>query len=298
MRALVTGAAGFIGSQVVRTLVEDGDDVHAVVRPGADTARLAGVEEGVTLHRIDLDSRRDVTERLGAISPEVVYHLAWYAEPQKYLHAKEENMASLEASVPLVSEALAGGGRVVLAGTCLEGLPQRERDAFFYASAKRSLHELALHLSDERAGSSVCAHIFYLYGPDEDERRLVPSLIRALTRGEPIAVTAGEQRLPYLHVADVARALVAIGRSSQTGTIDVCSGPPTVLRDLFAAVGAELSRDDLVRVGGRPYRDDEIMELPHDPRPLRDLGWAPTFDLRTGVADTVAWWKERTTRLR
>jgi nucleoside-diphosphate-sugar epimerase len=84
---------------------------------------------------------------------------------------------------------------------------------------------------------------------------------------------------------------VAVGQSSLIGSVDICSGPPTRLGDLFAAVGEELGRPELVRIGARPYGANEVMEVPNDPEPLRATGWVPRFHLRSGIADTVAWWR-------
>jgi nucleoside-diphosphate-sugar epimerase len=102
MRALVTGAAGFIGSHVVRSLVDRGVDVHAMVRPTNPMKRLKGVEGRFSVEVADLSDAASVIGVIRRVSPDVTFHLAWYAEPGLYLNAVSENLQSLEASSTLI----------------------------------------------------------------------------------------------------------------------------------------------------------------------------------------------------
>ena len=86
MRVLVTGAAGFIGSQVSRLLVARGDEVTAVVLPGEPRPRLDGLSP-LAIVELDLASRdaSALDSLFESARPEVVVHLAWYADPRDYL---------------------------------------------------------------------------------------------------------------------------------------------------------------------------------------------------------------------
>lgn len=290
MRALVTGAAGFIGSHVVRALVERGADVHVLVRPTSSLDRLQAVRDRFRLEMSDLSDPGGVSAVVRRVSPDLTFHLAWYAEPGSYINAVPENLRSLEASSALLRSMIeAGSPRVVLAGTCLEFLHPSPRT--IYAAAKRALHVLAEQLNGNGI-SAICAHIFHLYGPLEDERRVIPQVIRALLQGKQISVTAGEQERDYLHVCDVAAAICTVADSSLSGTIDICSGRPVTLREVFDAIGREVGRPDLIRLGGRPYDENETFSAVGDAQRLRRIGWSPAYALDDGIKDTVAWWSE------
>ena len=94
MRVLLTGATGFIGSHVARVLVTAGCDVQALVRPGAARDRIADLEGRLGIVAGDVASVADPAV-LAPLAPEVCIHLAWYAEPGRYLHAVGENLVSM-----------------------------------------------------------------------------------------------------------------------------------------------------------------------------------------------------------
>jgi nucleoside-diphosphate-sugar epimerase len=300
-RVALTGAAGFIGSHVARVLLAAGCDVAVLVRPGNPLARLRDVADDLAVLPCDLADAAAVRAALAAWRPEACLHLAWYAEPGKYL-TSPENVPALTASLTLLDELIrAGCGQVVMAGTCAEydtdlgflreGGPTRP--ATTYAATKLSLNLIAGHVAAAAGINLAWARLFYLYGPFEDERRLVPALIRALAHGEPFPATGGEQVRDYLHVEDVAAALWALAERRVTGVVNVASGVPVTLRQVMETVGEVAGRPELIQFGALPYRDWEPRFICGDNRRLRDEGnWTPRYPtLRAGLSQTVDWWR-------
>jgi nucleoside-diphosphate-sugar epimerase len=303
VRVLLTGATGFIGSQVARVLVGAGCDVQALVRPGAARDRIAGLEGRLATIEGDLASIADA-DVLGRIAPEVCIHLAWYAEPGRYLHAVGENVASLRATLDLV-EALAAAGcrRLVAAGTCAEyGVPAGRtpldeqaplRPATPYARAKAALALAAQDIAAEAGMEFAWARLFFLYGPWEHPARVVPSAVLACLRGEAFRATAGEQVRDYLHVADAAAALWQVAASGLVGPVNVCSGEGVTLRSVLEAVEAASGSRGTIRYGEIAYGAGEWMWMRGTNARLLETGWRPGFSVETGIADTVTWWRGR-----
>jgi nucleoside-diphosphate-sugar epimerase len=292
MRILLTGATGFIGAHVARALVERGVEVHGLTLPGAPRERLAALAPQVELVEGDLGDATWVRATVGSLAPDAAIHLAWFAEPRSYLRAVPENLASLRGGVNLM-EALADGGtcrRVVLAGTCLENI-ETPRPTI-YAAAKAAQHQLATGFA-KRSMSAACAHIFYLYGPWEDERRVIPTVTRSLLRGDPIDVSSGSQSRDYLHVADVAEALSALAGSDVSGRVDICTGSPVTLRRVFEEVAETTGRADLLRIGALADSESAGWPATGDATALLSTGWKPRYDLRQGIQATAGWWADR-----
>jgi nucleoside-diphosphate-sugar epimerase len=224
-----------------------------------------------------------------------VIHLAWYADPGSYLRALPENMTSLRGGVNLLEAIVEGGTchRVVLAGTCLENMAAPQPT--IYAAAKAAQHSLAMGLAD-RSVTAVCAHVFYLYGPWEDPRRVIPTVTRALLRGESIDVSSGSQSRDYLHVADIADAFCSLADSDVTGPVDVCTGSPVTLRDVFAEIGRATNAAELIHIGALPDSESSGWPTTGDPTALLATGWRPRYNLTQGIQETTAWWavRERT----
>ena len=289
MRILLTGATGFIGAHVTRALVARGIEVHGMTLPGTPVYRLADVSSQLELHEGDLADATWVCNAIRSIAPEAAIHLAWYAEPRSYLRAVPENLASLRGGINLL-EALADGGtcrRVVLAGTCLENLATP--GPTIYAAAKAAQHRLALGFT-ARSMTAACAHIHYLYGPWEDERRVIPTVTRSLLHGEQIDVTDGIQSRDYLHVADVADALCRVAESDLAGRVDICTGTPVRLRDVFEEIARATGRAELLRIGALPDSESTGWPATGDPTALLTTGWQPRYNLQQGIQETTAWW--------
>ncbi|MGI8983241.1 MAG: NAD-dependent epimerase/dehydratase family protein [Acidimicrobiales bacterium] len=294
MKVLVTGATGFIGSHVVRELLRRGHLVHGLVRPATRMDRLHDVAGDVTTWPVDLRDAPAVDDAISAIGAEAVVHLAWYAEPGAYLRHLPQNLASLEAGVHLLRSLMdSPARRVVLAGTCLEDRRSAGHEPI-YAVAKRALHEVAMAGFQDRGPSVACAHVFSVFGPWEDERRALPSLIRALRRKQPVDVGAGTQLRDYTYVEDVAGAIVTILESDAAGGIDVCSGEPRPLRQVFEEVGRATGGGHLFRFGARPQSADEAFDAVGDPAALHALGWRPARSFADRIDETVAWWQTQT----
>lgn len=301
-RVLVTGATGFIGSHVARVLLAADRDVAAVVRPGSSLWRLEDVVDRLEVFPCDLADATSLRAELERWRPEACIHLAWYAEPGKYLTARE-NIPALEASLGLLDELIrADCGQVVMTGTCAEydtdlGYLREDgpvRPATLYAATKLSLNLIASQVAASAGISFVWARLFYLYGPYEDERRLIPALIRALLRGQSFPATAGEQVRDYLHVADMAAALWTLAEQRVSGTVNVCSGVPVTMRQLMEAVAETTGNDHLIQFGAIPYRDWDPRFICGDNSRLHATGWRPRYaTLRAGLDQTTKWWRER-----
>lgn len=301
MRIFVTGASGFIGSHVTRALVKRGHSVVALAIPNDSMPRLQDIGDRFSIITGTTGDLGILQKSLAEFNPKACIHLAWYVEPGQYLHATD-NISSLTESLNLLTLLIGlGCRRVVMAGTCAEydtdfGYLSEDtptRPATLYASAKLSCCLLAQQIA---ALSKICfawGRIFYPFGPHEDERRLIPAVIRALRQGDIFPATPGDQVRDYIHVEDVAEAFCVLIEKGASGIFNIASGFPVSVRELLETIGISMGRLELVHFGAQPYREWEPPFICGNNTRLKDLGWKPRYTLAEGLSHTIDWWKKR-----
>jgi nucleoside-diphosphate-sugar epimerase len=299
-RALVTGATGFVGRQAVAALAKRGFEVHAVAHSGQ------GTDAQAVWHRADLLEVGVGEALLRVVQPTHLVHFAWFAEPGEFW-SSGENERWLEASKRLVRAfADAGGLRMIVAGTCAEYEWSSSvcvegetplRPATLYGRCKDVLRQQAEEVAHGSGIEVAWGRIFFLYGPHEHPRRLVPSVTRSLLRGEVAACTEGEQVRDFMHVGDAGDAFAALVDSTARGAVNIASGSGTRVRDLVELIGRIVGRADLLRFGAIPNPANEPAVLMADVTRLReDVGWSPQLSLEQGVLETVEWWQRQSAR--
>lgn len=210
---LLTGATGFVGRQVLRALIRNGIRVRVVVREGKEDQFEAPDSIDSIFTTSDLFAESADWWTNVCRGTETVIHVAWYAEPGKYLQSAK-NIDCLTGTLQMAKGAVqAGVKRFVGVGTCFEydltgGLLSIDTPLCPltpYAGAKAAAFmALSQWLPQQEVEFAWC-RLFYLYGEGEDERRLVPYLRTKLAAGEPAELTSGRQIRDFIDVHDAAQ---------------------------------------------------------------------------------------------
>jgi nucleoside-diphosphate-sugar epimerase len=293
-RVLITGASGFIGRHCLPFLIANGYEVHAVsIEPERPI-------KNVFWHVIDLLSPKDVGALIAKIQPTHLLHFAWVTAHRKFW-TSPENVRWTQASLELLQAFAAHGGtRVVMAGTCAEYEWKDDllsesstplKPATLYGACKHALQMILEAFSKQTGLSSAWGRVFFLYGPYEYPDRLVSSVIRSLLQGIPTPCSHGNQIRDFLYIEDVASAFVALLDSEFQGPVNIGGGIPTTIREVVETIGTLMDQKQLIQLGELPVQANEPASLVADVRRLTSIGWKPKFDLSTGIAQTIEWWK-------
>ncbi len=297
-RVLLTGASGFVGRPLLRSLLDAGEEVHALSIPGVPVPE----EAGVRWHQVDLLDSASVSRTLAELCPERLVHLAWYVAHGSYW-SSPENARWVAASLDLLRAFVeTGGRRAVLVGSCAEYEWGMEADldergsalapATLYGACKDGLRRVAEAYAGEVGLELAWARLFFLYGPHEQSARLVPAVIRALLVGERVETSAGTQVRDFMHVDDVAAALAALLTSEVLGPVNIASGQAVAVGEILDLIGELTGGVQLIDRGARPPSPSEPQRLVASVQRLkREVGFEPRISLADGLAATVEWWR-------
>lgn len=310
-RALVTGGAGFVGSSLVRTLVDHGWQVtvYDQLNPGQATFLPA---DSPLLQLIigDILDEACLTELLISIKPAVVFHLAAiHYIPYCNAHPLETLRVNVEGTESVLRACAAAGVQGLVytstaavyppqAGPLSETTVPAPMDIYGYS--KLFSEQLVAWHQAQTHSTAVIARLFNVYGPRETSRHLIPELIDQIVGGvDTVALGNLEPKRDYVHVEDVAQALfrLAIHAQSWPDTclrVNVGTGiersAREVLDELQQAAGRTLSvRQDPTRMrpSDRPHLQADVNNL----RAL--LGWSPSTDFAGGLERLLRWTQER-----
>jgi nucleoside-diphosphate-sugar epimerase len=317
MKALVTGATGFVGSHLAEALRSRGDEVTALVRSPSKAAALGPL--GVRVVPGDLDDPDSLTR--GVKGQDVVFHVAGLLAARnedEFLRCNRNGTAGLVAAA-----ARARVGRFIYVSSMAAGGPAVKGRPL---TGTEPPHPVTAYGRSKLAGETavtegalpwVIVRPPVVYGPRDRE---VLKVFRMARWGVAPVFGDGSQELSAVHGADLAAALVAAG-----------TAPATIGKVYYACHPEVVTSAEFVRVvGGAMGRRLRLVPIPHslgramlgvteasarlaghttiltrdkaneffqaawtgDPGPLtRDAGWRPAHDLASGMADTYNWYR-------
>jgi nucleoside-diphosphate-sugar epimerase len=303
VKTLVTGGAGFIGSNLVRALLARGDDVRVLDNfSTGNRANLAGLERDVDLVEGDLRSYERVHAAVNGT--EVVFHQgALPSVPRSVQDPLTTTAVNVEGTLNvLLAGRDAGVRRIVNASSSsVYGnggeLPRAETQLpdpiSPYAVAKLAAERFCTSFSRVYAMEVVSLRYFNVFGPRQDPMSqyaaVVPRFIRAVADGEPVTIYGdGEQSRDFTFVDNVVSAnlLAAAAPGVEGAIVNVATGGSATVNELADTIGRLLDRS--VEKRYEPERAGDVKASWADLAEAgRLLGYAPRVDLEEGLRRTA-----------
>ena len=287
-RVLVTGASGFIGSNLWRRLVREGAEIHCVSRH----AQGGSVPRWWQADLTDPDEAADLLQR---IRPDVIHHLAGLNSGSRDLDVVLPVLQhNLVATVNvLVGAVRANCGLVLLAGSLEE--PEPEGQDFVptspYAAAKHAAGAFARMLAALHDLRVVHLRVFMVYGPGQREPKVVPAVVMALLRGESPTLSSGLRPIDWIYIDDVVDAFVAAAKRPDLAgeTLDIGSGELVTVRAVVEQIVETMETDIEPAFGALSDRPLERVRKADVERTRELLGWRARTTLTEGLGATIAW---------
>ena len=295
---MVTGGAGFIGSNLADALLAEGSRVHIV--DDLSNGQLPRVPPQAEFHELDIRNAAGLRTIVEAAKPDVIVHLAAQADVRRALEEPSfDAVVNIIGTLSVLEAARMVGARVVFASTGGAGYGEYEgltvpspetsetRPLSHYGMSKMS-GEGYIHMYGRLYGlEGVCLRLSNVYGPRQDphgEAGVVAIFCGKMLDAEPPRVFGdGLQTRDYAYVADVCRAFLAAAAGPAGETVNIGTGREVTVLDLIDGLGCTVAPQF------EPARTGELQRSCLDPsKAARLYGWRAEMPLTEGLQATLA----------
>ena len=311
-KVLVTGAAGFVASHLVDSLLIDGHEVIGIDNLSTgNQANIAHLADNKEFKFVE----RDIVTGLGDLENmkfDQIFHLASPASPPHYMRLAIETMhVNTTATELLLQHATKHGSRLLFASTSeIYGDPHEhpQHESYWgnvnpigprsvYDEAKRFGETYVSFFQRVHKVRAVTVRIFNTYGPrmDPDDGRVVSSFIRDGIKGKPFQVFGdGKQTRSFCFVSDLVVGLRAAMDSGITGPVNLGNPNEFTLLELATKVGSVLGIEPVLEFKDLPV-DDPKQRQPDISYAKSELNWNPKIELTEGLRLTADWMRNQLT---
>ena len=283
MKIFITGATGFIGKNLVPTLKNH--DLLCL----SHSQQVKSTNQNVKIITGDLNNPESYIDALKLFKPDCCIHLAWSGIPD---YSVDNSAKNFLASINLVKNLIeVDCEKIFIIGSCWEygsiegkvseNLNPVEQNVF--ASFKTSLRIVSESLCNESNTNLVWARAFFIYGPEQRDKALIPSCYRSFKDGEKPKIDNPFARNDFVYILDVVNNIrVLIETEGICGIYNVGSGDSSPVWEVVNLVAGELGLP-------YPYKDMPTMINSNfaDMSKMKKHDWMPKFSLASGIKKTV-----------
>ncbi len=303
---LITGGTGFIGSNLIRRLLQEKALVHLLVRQTSRRQNLDEISHLIRWHMTDLTDYSRVLRVVQEVQPAMVFHIAGssFNHPPTtdvFEHAQVNVMGTLTLLEALKNAA--PDARLIFAGSAAEygaGTDLSEDQLPVPATLLGATKVAATNLIQMYARlyglQTTVIRIFTPFGPYEQPKRLIPHAILSALKKEEVLLTDGRQGRDFLYIDDLVEAMRCAGQVNTPpgSVINICSGKSTRIVEIVQKILDLMGNPVGFRTGALPTRKDEIWDVSGGCLKAKELlGWEPTTELEVGLSKAIDWWRLR-----
>ena len=286
--ALITGATGYIGSNLSRCLANMGWDVHLLIRPCSKKNLIKDILNVVILHEFD-GSTSNMIKILNDANPTIVFHLASLFLAQ---HKSDDIESLIQSNITFSTQLVEAMVLnkiyyLINTGTSWQHYENCSYNPVcLYAATKQAAEDIFTFYVETTALKIVTLKLFDTFGPNDPRNKLIPLLRKIAKQNVSLDMSPGEQLIDIVYIDDVINAFLIAAKKLINGDISegnyaISSGTPIKLKELVEIYESVIKQNLSINWGDKPYRNREVMVPWNTGESLP--GWIPNVSLEEGL---------------
>jgi len=286
---LITGATGFLGSNIIKELITENYNVIALKRSFSNTYRIDDIADNINSYNIDQISLENI---FAENKIDIIIHCA-----TNYGRRDIEPLSLIQANLTMPLQLLELGKKTRV--NCFINTDTiLDKRVSYYSLSKNQFREwLELY-----AKEMICLNVAleHFYGPYDDNTKFVSYIIESiLNNAKKINLTEGEQERDFIYIDDVVDAFITIIKNIENlrkGFLryEIGTGQSIKLKNFVKLVKSIVQNNDTVlNFGAIPYRENEVMSSKADITEICKLKWKPKYTLEEGLLRTISMEKDK-----
>lgn len=304
-KILITGAGGFIGANLIRSLLAQGNEVHVFHRTGSTSWRLAEIKNKLQFHDVEIDDKKAVLKIIEDIQPEQVFHLAHYGGNPNEIDSSMVRKVIIDGTSVLFDACakISSVKSIIHSGSSSEygaKASVMKEDMLLepntpYACAKAWATLYGQNLAREKKIPITTLRLFSVFGPWEAETRFIPTTILSCLHGMTVKIFNTKTVRDFIYIDDVVRAFLLVADNPHPGEIiNIGSGKEMTLLEAAKIILKSTKAKVSIEVGGvgRSFDKTNIMWQADISKAKSLLGWQPMISQEEGLIKTIKWYRE------
>lgn len=280
-KAFITGITGYIGSKLVKKLLESGTEVYGLIRNNSNFKNLQAFIDKITL--ISIDDENALKKLLNS-DIDIIYHLA---SKQKFEQTIADVDEILDVNIKLgvnILEKIKNNSNIVFVNATTYWT---HSDGIYcpvnlYSATKQAFIDILIYYSQAYEIPSISLKLYDVYGLDDPRNKILNILLKAFEKDEEVLLTQGEQEIDLVHIDDVVNGFLIAGEyllniadRKFNHVYGLATKKPIKIKDLVNLINKYSPKQLKVRLGAIPYRKRQIFKIIYTDENLPF--WKPTI---------------------
>jgi len=282
MKVLISGASGFLGSQLCLYLTKQNFFITPLVRTSSRLVRLCDIPEK---NLVFCDNQAELNNHFKSSPPDIVINCAaLYGRNGESI--VEIVKANIEFSCLLLELSKQYNVKTFInVGTSLPS------EISLYALTKNTFVDIAKNQVSEKF-QFINIKLEHFYGVGDDNYKFIQHVIDKCSNNEELLLTTGDQVRDFIHIDDLLRAvhclILSVDKISNFEQISIGSGEGVSIREIVELIHSLTKSSSVLKFGALEYRKNEVMYSCADTTRLNQLSWSPLVTIKDGLKDTIS----------